>query len=154
MLRRLDDAGGWVGELRKAAGIANPEFNVEAAREKIARRERELAATKAPEKPADATPEQLAAWEKRARVIEESRQQLQARIDEGRAKLAEMEKPKADFDTDAIIREIFLRTVSRPPTTGEMTNAKADIAAAKSPVEGLRELLWVMLNTREFLVNR
>lgn len=48
---------------------------------------------------------------------------------------------------------MFLRTVSRPPTADELSRAKTDIAAAKNPVDGVRELLWAMLNTREFMVN-
>jgi hypothetical protein len=54
---------------------------------------------------------------------------------------------------DAVIREIYLRTVSRPPTAEEISRARADVLAQASPVEGARELLWAMLNTREFLVN-
>ena len=52
-----------------------------------------------------------------------------------------------------LIEEVFLRTVSRFPTSAEMQKAKEDFAAAKTPVEGIRELLWAMLNTREFMVN-
>ncbi len=57
------------------------------------------------------------------------------------------------LDLDQVIPEVFLRTVSRPPTADEMSRAKTDIAAAKNPVDGVRELLWAMLNTREFMVN-
>jgi len=54
---------------------------------------------------------------------------------------------------DKIIAEVFLRTVSRPPTEREVTEARKDIAAARDPVDGVRDLLWAMLNTREFMVN-
>jgi hypothetical protein len=54
---------------------------------------------------------------------------------------------------DAIIIEVFLRTVSRFPTGAELQNARTDIAATDDPVNGVRDLLWVMLNTREFIVN-
>ena len=57
------------------------------------------------------------------------------------------------LDVDQIVPELFLRTVSRLPTIEEITRAKTDIAAAKTPVDGVRELLWAMLNTREFMVN-
>jgi hypothetical protein len=56
-------------------------------------------------------------------------------------------------DADRVIEEVFLRTVSRPPSAEEVRRAKDDIAAAKDPVDGVREVLWAMLNTREFLVN-
>ena len=57
------------------------------------------------------------------------------------------------LDLDKVVPEVFLRTVSRPPTADELSRAKTDIAAAKNQVDGVRELLWAMLNTREFMVN-
>ena len=54
---------------------------------------------------------------------------------------------------DALASEIFLRTVSRPPTSEELQNARADLAAAGDPITGARDLLWALLSTREFSVN-
>ena len=54
---------------------------------------------------------------------------------------------------DQLIAEVFLRAVSRPPTGEEMQQARTDIAKAGDPISGVRDLLWVMLNTREFTVN-
>ena len=51
------------------------------------------------------------------------------------------------------IQEVFLRTVSRPPTTAELSDAKQVVGSARSTAGGLRELLWTMLNTKEFIVN-
>ncbi|QIF01735.1 DUF1549 domain-containing protein [Roseimicrobium sp. ORNL1] len=51
------------------------------------------------------------------------------------------------------ISEVFLRTVSRPPTETELQQARSDITAAPDTIHGLRDLLWVLLNTREFSVN-
>ena len=51
------------------------------------------------------------------------------------------------------IAEVFLRTVSRPPTESEMTLAREDIVTTQDVVTGVRDLLWAMLNTREFMVN-
>jgi hypothetical protein len=54
---------------------------------------------------------------------------------------------------DNAINEAFLRTLSRRPTAKEVLTAKEDISAAKDPVDGVRDVLWALLNTREFLVN-
>jgi hypothetical protein len=54
---------------------------------------------------------------------------------------------------EKFIRETYLRTVSRLPTAAEVERAKGDVLASNSPVDGARELLWTLLNTREFLVN-
>ena len=52
-----------------------------------------------------------------------------------------------------IITEVFLRTLSRPPTPAEVQSATTDIAAAADPISGVRDLLGVLMNTREFTVN-
>ncbi len=54
---------------------------------------------------------------------------------------------------DPLIREVFLRTVSRPPHDDEWKDARNVIASAKGPADGIRTLLWTMLNTKEFILN-
>ncbi len=61
--------------------------------------------------------------------------------------------PPDPAKVEQLIREIYLRTLSRPPSEGETAMARGDILANASPVNGSRELLWTLLNTREFLVN-
>jgi hypothetical protein len=56
-------------------------------------------------------------------------------------------------DLDQLISETFLRTVSRFPTPLERARATTDINKANSKIDGIKELLWAMLNTKEFLVN-
>jgi hypothetical protein len=53
----------------------------------------------------------------------------------------------------AQIREAFLRTLSRPPTDAEVERSKRHLRQVGDPAEGLRELLWALLNTREFITN-
>jgi hypothetical protein len=53
----------------------------------------------------------------------------------------------------AIIEEVYLATVSRPPRSEEVTEADAWVAKAGSPKDGVQDLLWVLLNSREFLFN-
>ncbi len=53
----------------------------------------------------------------------------------------------------AVIDEMYESTLSRPPSTEEVTQAQTWIAAATSPKEGVQDLLWVLLNSREFLFN-
>ena len=56
-------------------------------------------------------------------------------------------------EVDQLINETFLRTVSRFPTPLERAKATTDINNAKNKIDGIRDLLWAMLNTKEFLVN-
>jgi C4-type Zn-finger protein len=88
----------------------------------------------------------------------ERREQIEAELKGAKEKLAKLlPSPTATKPTtanlDDFISQVFLRTVSRPPTATEIEKARADLAAANSPAEGVRELLWAMLNTREFMVN-
>lgn len=58
-----------------------------------------------------------------------------------------------DLEAQALIRAAFLRTLSRPPTVAEMERCVAHLAKVGDPVEGLRDLLWALVNTREFITN-
>jgi hypothetical protein len=83
--------------------------------------------------------------------IESQRAEMPAWITElrGANRLRQMDAARLD----QILEELFLRTVSRPPTEEEMREARADLAKAGDPIDGVRDLLWVMLNAREFTVN-
>jgi hypothetical protein len=59
----------------------------------------------------------------------------------------------ADVDDDAFIRDCYLRTLCRPPTEDEVAAAQEYFAEAESPGAGRRDLLWALLNTKEFLLN-
>jgi len=59
----------------------------------------------------------------------------------------------ADFDTTEIITDAWLRTLSRFPTADELQTAQTHIKDAQDPVEGIRSILWALVNTREFVVN-
>ncbi len=88
----------------------------------------------------------------------ERKEQMEAQLKEAKERLAKMQpgsaaEKRAPANADDYITQVFLRTVSRPPTATEIEKARADLAAANSPAEGVRELLWAMLNTREFMVN-
>jgi hypothetical protein len=60
---------------------------------------------------------------------------------------------KAKTPLPQIIDELYLLTLSRPPTTDEVERAQDGIAAAPTPKEGVQDLLWVLVNSREFLFN-
>jgi hypothetical protein len=72
------------------------------------------------------------------------------RAPEGRlAKL--MESSKTD---EQVLQELFLSTLTRFPSTRERTQALAAIRGAPSRKEGFSDLLWALLNSREFLFSQ
>ncbi|MBI3875830.1 MAG: DUF1553 domain-containing protein, partial [Verrucomicrobia bacterium] len=110
----------------------------------------------------------LAAFERKIEALREQAEKdpsLKPKLEGALARLDEMKKASpaqtkgattesvSAVDTSKLIVEAFLRTVSRPPTERELKQAKDDIAAARDPIDGVRDLLWAMLNTREFMVN-
>jgi hypothetical protein len=64
------------------------------------------------------------------------------------AKLVKDKKPTAE-----IIAELYLRTVSREPTPEESRDAAALIDGAKAKQQAVEDLLWTLLNSKEFLFN-
>jgi hypothetical protein len=52
-----------------------------------------------------------------------------------------------------VVEELYLVTLSRPPRPAEVRKAHEWIATAPTPREGLQDLLWVLLNSKEFLFN-
>ena len=53
----------------------------------------------------------------------------------------------------AVVQELYLVTLSRAPRAEETDKALEAIAGAPTPREGVEDLLWALLNSREFLFN-
>lgn len=65
-------------------------------------------------------------------------------------KVEETTKP---VDTTALVKQAYLRTLSRYPDARELERSQKHLAEADNPIDGLRGLLWALLNTKEFIVN-
>ena len=62
-------------------------------------------------------------------------------------------QPPVAADVASIVRQAYLRTVSRYPADDELQKSVAYIAQAEDSVAGVRDVLWALLNTKEFIVN-
>ena len=51
------------------------------------------------------------------------------------------------------VRELYLVTFSRPPSDDEIAAAASHVATAESPQQGFEDILWALINSREFLFN-
>ena len=60
---------------------------------------------------------------------------------------------KAKKPLNEIAEELYLVTLSRPPREEELAKVKDYASAAPTPTEAAQDLLWVLLNSREFLFN-
>jgi hypothetical protein len=60
---------------------------------------------------------------------------------------------KAKMPTRAIVEDLYLATLSRPPRPEEAVKAAEWITTAPAPRDGIQDLLWVLVNSREFQFN-
>lgn len=56
-------------------------------------------------------------------------------------------------DRRPLVRAVWLRTVNRPPSKQEMNRALKHLSETRTVNEAMTDLLWALLNTREFLLN-
>jgi hypothetical protein len=56
-------------------------------------------------------------------------------------------------DRQALVREAYLRTLSRVPEPDELDRALASLDEDTSAAKGVGRLLWALVNTKEFIVN-
>jgi hypothetical protein len=54
---------------------------------------------------------------------------------------------------DDLVRQAYLRCLSRYPRPDEQARAVAYLQQSEDAVEGVRDLLWTLINTKEFIVN-
>jgi hypothetical protein len=60
---------------------------------------------------------------------------------------------KAKQETPAMVEELYLATLSRTPRSDEIDRARHWVSMAPTQREGLQDLLWALLNSREFMFN-
>lgn len=60
----------------------------------------------------------------------------------------------ANKTTPEIINELYLSSLSRRPTVAELDAAQQVITSSPSPVEGYQDLLWALINSKQFLFVR
>jgi len=148
MLGLLDRNDGWLRQMAPPGGKGRQQL--QAARDKAA--------------------QQLARLESRRKKFEEQDKAEQAEamateIDRAKERLAKVEEQLKNEEAananslasaapEDLVREAYLRTVGRLPNDEEQGVAKQYLAESDSTASGMRDLLWALLNTKEFIVNR
>ena len=62
-------------------------------------------------------------------------------------------KSLVDREGLQLVRQAYLRTLSRNPDERELTQSLAYLRDSETVADGLRDLVWALLNTKEFMVN-
>jgi hypothetical protein len=91
----------------------------------------------------------------RTRLEQQEKNNEAKRAAATRIELAKMQAALAVnvSDVGALADELYLRTVSRMPKAEERDAAIDYLSSAPNVSSGMRQLLWVMLNTKEFILN-
>lgn len=77
---------------------------------------------------------------------------LQKRLTKNDNQLAQWDKE--GLETSEIITGLYWSALSRGPTEAEQAGAKQLIATARSKREGIEDLAWALLNSKEFIFRR
>ncbi len=75
---------------------------------------------------------------------------LRQKIADEKGQVAKILKDHAD--NERRIEEVFLCTLSRPPSASERQACLKYMRESAIPADGLRGVMWSLLNTREFLL--
>jgi hypothetical protein len=77
--------------------------------------------------------------------------EMENKIGAGDGRVAELvkdKKPPAE-----VIEELYLASLSRLPTAGEKTKTLEYVGQQKNPQQGLEDVLWALMNSKEFMFN-
>lgn len=77
--------------------------------------------------------------------------ELENKIAAGNSRVDQLFKDQTPLP--AMIESLYLATFSRLPTAAEATAAAAYVAESPEPRRGVEDLLWTLVNSREFLFN-
>jgi hypothetical protein len=88
--------------------------------------------------------------------IESDREKVQEELASLEAKVARSTKARASAiarELPGLIEQAYLRTFSRKPTPQEQSQAERYVAESPSIADGMRDLVWALTNSKEFVVN-
>jgi len=60
---------------------------------------------------------------------------------------------KTKLSDEELVEELFLATLTRKPNAEEKQAGVSHLSSAKSRADGITDLLWALVNTREFILN-
>ena len=77
---------------------------------------------------------------------------LATKIADGKGRIANL--LAANKPHDEIVTELYLATLSRRPTPAEVESSHKFLAASPSPLEYYQDLIWALINSKQFLFVR
>lgn len=154
VLKMIGDKGKWVDQITKRG---DPAKDAKEADQVLKKRQERKAAEASVEEikrrlekaeksgKDDVKPARVAAWKKELAKREAAL--AKTTVDEPNP------SPVVEFDAKAVIQQAYLRSLSRYPTASESDRALKYFEETGDPARGAKDLLWALINTKEFIVN-
>jgi hypothetical protein len=146
MLGTLERKGGWLSEFSPNAKAAKRTSPAQELEDRIARLEGNLERAETAKQTG-----LLTALEDELREARRQLKQARAREAEGADNAARAVTSASD--PAQVVREAYLRTLNRLPDGREAEIAARYFAGSADRAKGVRDLLWALLNTKEFITN-
>lgn len=86
-------------------------------------------------------------------LIQQQQKRLQQFIARYKVEEPSQKANPQDFDAKQVIEEAYLRSVSRLPNDKEMARCEQHVGSSDNQVDAIKDILWALLNTKEFIVN-
>ena len=125
---------------------------------KFRRQLESMSAKEGSEKAVKRIKSELALAEKRLKELTESKQNAKTESSDLADVHSDEIQTKAEtglsqVDSVKILEEVYLRTLSRKPTATELERSQLAIAKAENPTNGISDVLWALINSKEFILN-
>lgn len=146
--------GGWLGQVaselglkqNRKAGSLNVQRQITSLERSLDRTYTQLKAAK--DKGDDAGAKSIEKRiDKTLARLESLRKQAGGQVDQVAQQTENAEK------LPGIVRQTYLRTLSRQPDADELEKSLAYIKSNENQLDGIRDLLWALVNTKEFIIN-
>jgi hypothetical protein len=151
LLSQIERKNGWISELVKASTPQKPDSDASNLTPEKLQEQLDQLTKQVQDLGESAKPEEIEPLKKRIERL----QKLKERREKGEAEAAKAQE--SPFATDAgkkqLIEEAYLRSLSRFPTSEEIAKCEAYFKDAADPASAARDLLWALINTKEFITN-
>ena len=146
--------GGWIHQVATELGLQQTRFASKSGntvQPQIQAYKRQLSAARKQLKEAKKAQDETALKraQRRMAVLE---QRLQS-LEKPSPRSANVQQQTEQHKLPNIVRSTYLRTLSREPDATELQRSLAHIQGSTNQLDGIRDVLWVLLNTKEFIVN-
>ncbi len=178
ILKAMNDEHSWLTQVAKEYNLPTPRTNapapappkmdekkdVRTAEEldrdvrKYRRQLENLIAKENNEKAMKRTKSELALAEKKLKELSSVTLNASSQITPSSAVYSDKPLPKtrnglSPLDAAEVVEEVYLRTLSRKPTSIELEKSRHAIAIAENPTYGISDVLWALINSKEFILN-